>query len=388
MPPQQGVRSYLLAGGGTGGHLFPGVAVAEELAARDPQARLVFVGSDRVLEKTLFHGRNWEHHPLPVESLGTLKRNPIAFGIRNLRAFAAAWRLIREIKPSAVVGLGGYASAPVVWAAARHRIPILLLEQNRIAGRTNRWLSRWACEVCVSFPETTGLSPRSDVVVTGNPVRQEIRSLSVGISPSTQRDILILGGSQGADRLNELVVAASPMVRPELAGWRIVHQTGPRQVDRVRDAYRRLGIEAVVEPFFQQMSSCYGSAGLVISRAGATTLAELTCCGLPMILVPYPAAADDHQRANAAWMRDYGAAEIVEQETEASVSELSRAWMRLLTDTEHRQALANASRTLGRPEAAATIAERILRRVIPGAAAIEIQERLTGRSLQQRQSFQ
>ncbi len=364
-------RTYIFAGGGTGGHLFPGIAVARELLRREPDARLLFVGSDKDLELSILVRNRFEHRALPVESLGTLKRRPVFFVTRNWRAWNVARRLIRDERPSVVIGLGGYASAPVVWAANRAGVPVVLLEQNVIPGRTTRWLARSAAVVCVSFPEASGRLPnKTRIEVTGNPVRREIADLHANRpaqNTGQQRELLVLGGSQGADSLNEAVTTAASLLRDELSAWRIVHQAGPRQVEMIRAAYERLSLAATVEPFFDEMAERYRTASLVISRAGATTLAELTCCGLPMVLLPYPHAADDHQRANAKSLRDRGAAVIVEHHANAveTAAELAIRLQSLLADPIRRELMATAARSAACPEAAAAVADCIQSVVTP-----------------------
>jgi UDP-N-acetylglucosamine--N-acetylmuramyl-(pentapeptide) pyrophosphoryl-undecaprenol N-acetylglucosamine transferase len=362
--------TILFAGGGTGGHLFPGIAVADELRRRDASTRIVFVGSSRSIESTIVAEHRLEHRMLPVEPLPTLKRNPLRFIYRNWQAWRTATRLLNEFRPSAVVGLGGYASAPLVWEASRRHIPVVLIEQNVIPGRTTRWLSRFANDVCVSFPETNSRLPRARRInVTGNPVRADIATLHnrplVAIveesASSPPRELLILGGSQGADSLNAAVLAAFRKLSGETAGWKIVHQTGPRDVDLARRTYESMGLSAVVEPFFHEMSSLYGRANLVISRAGATTLAELACAGTAMILLPYPFAADDHQRANAQVFVDHKAAVMVEHAAtpEKTADELVTVLRSLLIDAELRKQMGIAAREFAHPNAAQMIANVI-----------------------------
>lgn len=358
-------RTYLFAGGGTGGHLFPGIAVAEQLQQIDPEARLLFVGSSKELEQSILARKQLNHRPLPVESMATLKRRPLRFVIQNWRAFFAARRLIREMQPAVVVGLGGYASAPVVWAAARVGIPVVLLEQNVVPGRTTRWLSRSATSVCLSFAEAASRLPKECAVeVTGNPLRQEIvevHSNQLSGCDRSPRELLILGGSQGADSMNEAVVIAARLLATDLQGWRIVHQTGPRQVESIRNRYHELSIDAAVAPFFDNMAERYRSASLVVSRAGATTIAELTCCGLPMVLLPFRHAADDHQRANAVSLQEHGAAVMVEHldSAEETARELTAQLRLLISDDARRHAMGSSSRALGRPDAAALVARQI-----------------------------
>ncbi|MDB5342716.1 MAG: undecaprenyldiphospho-muramoylpentapeptide beta-N-acetylglucosaminyltransferase [Schlesneria sp.] len=356
-------RTYLFAGGGTGGHLFPGIAVALELLRREPDCRVMFIGSEKDLESSILARYQLEHRPLPVESLSALKRRPLRFVFRNWRAWRAAKGLIRETSPTIVIGLGGYASAPVVWAAARASVPIVLLEQNVIPGRTTRWLASSAAVVCTSFAEATDRLPTAKrVEVTGNPVRQEISRLAQEVrQPAPRMELLVLGGSQGADSLNEAVMEAVGQVGKPLVGWRIVHQTGPRLADSVRLAYQQQSVDAEVRPFFDDMAARYRAASVVISRAGATTIAELTCCGLPMVLVPYQHAADDHQRANANSLQTRGAAIVIEHgtTTEDTAQRLTAQLHELLADESLRQRMSDAAKQLSIPDAASRVVDQI-----------------------------
>ena len=362
-------RTFIFAGGGTGGHLFPGVAVALELQRREPDARLLFVGSERELEQTILARLGLEHRSLPVESLRELTRHPWRFATRNWSAWRAARQLMREERPSVVIGLGGYASAPLVWQASRARSPVVLLEQNVIPGRATRWLARSASLVCTSFEETRERLPRgSKVEVTGNPVRREMAEIgrefatTMTTAPSTPRELLVLGGSQGADSLNEALVAALSLLGDAISGWRVVHQTGARQVGAMRRAYAGLSVDAVVEPFFDDMLARYRAASLVVSRAGATTLAELACGGLPMILLPYPHAADDHQRANARVYEAHGAAISVEHlaSAEQTAARLADPLRSLLTDESRRRAMGVSARGIARLDATSIVVDRVL----------------------------
>ena len=358
-------RTFIFTGGGTGGHLFPGIAVALELKHREPNARLLFVGSERELEQTILARHGLEHRSLPVESLRELTRHPWRFATRNWLAWRAARQMMHEERPSVVIGLGGYASAPLVWQASLARGPVVLLEQNVIPGRATRWLSRSASLVCTSFAETGERLPRgAKVEVTGNPVRREIADCvsHLAAASTAPRELLVLGGSQGADSLNEAVVAALRLVGEARSGWRVVHQTGARQVEAMRRAYAELSMSAVVEPFIDDMLARYRAASLVVSRAGATTLAELSCCGLPMLLLPYPHAADDHQRANARVYESHGAAVSVEHlaTAEQTAARLADPLRSLLTDESLRRAMSTAARSCSRPDATAAVVHRVL----------------------------
>jgi UDP-N-acetylglucosamine--N-acetylmuramyl-(pentapeptide) pyrophosphoryl-undecaprenol N-acetylglucosamine transferase len=359
-------KTYIFAGGGTGGHLFPGIAVAEELKRRDDSARFVFVGSPRALETQILDDHGFAHEPLRSEPLPTLKRNPVRFFWRNWKALQQAKRLLNDLRPTAIIGLGGYASAPVVWAARRRRIPVILLEQNVIPGRTTRWLSRFVSAVCLPFEESRSLLPRvNEVFVTGNPVRIPIATIAQSdlselpqMSHRTAKpELLILGGSQGADSLNEAVLGAVAKVREKLRGWELFHQSGPRQADCIRKSYMEFHLQATVEPFFSDMPRRYSNASLVISRAGATTLAELACGGIPMILLPFPHAMDDHQRANARLFADRNAAIVVEHASnfDSTVDALARVLSQLIDDLDRRKQMAIAARQLANRAAAQNV---------------------------------
>lgn len=359
------LKTILFAGGGTGGHLFPGIAVAQELRCRYPQIRNVFVGSEREIESAIVSEFQLEHCSLTVEPLPVLKRNPLKFFYRNGQAVFAAKRLIREVNPDAIIGLGGFASAPIVWTAHRSR-PIILLEQNVIPGRTNRWLSRYADQVCVTFEQSTCFfPPKTSTQLTGNPVRENIAN-AAGVNeqrsdPERRPRILILGGSQGADSLNEAMLVAIERIQTELKEWGIIHQTGPRQVDTVRQFYEERGLVADVQAFFHDLPNRYREATIVVSRSGATSIAELTCVGLPMILVPYPHAADNHQMANARALADQDAAIVVAHGTsaEATGAQLASELMALIRDPVKRQSMANAANTFAKPDAASRVVDVI-----------------------------
>ena len=357
--------TYLFAGGGTGGHLFPGVAIAEEIQRREPDSRIVFAGCERELERTILARHPFHHRPLSVEPLRELIRNPLKFVTRNGSAWIAARRLLHAEQPRAVVGLGGYASAPLVWAASRRGIPVVLLEQNLIPGRATRWLSRSADMICASFDETKERLPKSaNVAITGNPLRREITDYVPKQSTSLpcSHQILVLGGSQGADSLNDAVLAAMPLLGESRFPWSVIHQTGPRQLEAVRRSYEALSINAVVESFFEDMMARYQSVSLVISRAGATTLAELACCGLPMILLPYPHATDNHQSANAQAYVAHGAAICLEHlsSPEQTAAQLATLLQDLFSNDARRAAMTVAARRCARPSATKEVVDRIV----------------------------
>lgn len=361
-----GTDTYIFAGGGSGGHLFPGIAVADELRRRSPAARCVFVGSERPVEQVILQPTGYEHHALPVESLQELRRRPARCLWRNWSALRSARRILLAERPRRVIGLGGFASVPTVWAARRLGIPVLLIEQNVIPGAATRWLAGCARQICLSFQETQGrLRPGLSTVITGNPVRSEIlhaterRLKRPATGNDQQKTLLILGGSQGAESLNAAVAHWVSNGRSELSDWRIVHQTGPGRSAEIRAQYAALGLTAVVEEFFPDVAEWYVAADLAISRAGATTMAELACVGCPSVLIPYPFAADQHQAANADAFARHGAALAVSQAAAPTetASRLSGALSPLLVDPRRRERMRQSAMRLARPDAARDIVD-------------------------------
>ncbi|HTI52260.1 MAG TPA: undecaprenyldiphospho-muramoylpentapeptide beta-N-acetylglucosaminyltransferase [Planctomycetaceae bacterium] len=364
-------ESYLFAGGGSGGHLTPGLALAAEWRAMHADCRIAFVGSARPIECQMVQEAGYEHRVLTVESTQLLRTQPLRFAWRNWCAYRQAKRLLQAERPRAVIGLGGFASVPLVFAAIRHAVPTLILEQNTIPGRASRFLSRRAAAVCVTFPQSQSrLSKQAKVFVTGNPVRREIAALAMsdaGPRTSTGNNLLVLGGSQGASGLNQ---AVQRMVVESPQRWRalrFIHQTGVDRCQEIRDFYAKLELDHEVEPFFTDMARRYRESTLVISRAGATTLAELACAGCPAVLVPYPHAADNHQFHNAEHFRQAAAARIVLQtaQPEETARQLSQTITELLDDRPSTEAMARRMRSLAEPEAAANVVQ-VLQTLIAG----------------------
>lgn len=355
---------FLFAGGGTGGHLFPGLAVAAALQVRIPAARIQFVGSERSLERALVIQHAYDHRTLPSEPLTVLRRRPWLFVWRNWQAYRTALQWLQQDRPAGVIGLGGFASAPVVLAAARLKIPALLLEQNSIPGRSTRWLSRWARRVCLAYPQSVAyFNCRVETHLTGNPIRAELAALArqerMELPLPT---LLILGGSQGSQPLNAAVIEMLQKQPDLLAGWRIVHQTGAAQSVSVQQSYQALGIPAEVAPFFHDLQEKYQAATIVVSRAGATTLAELACAGIPAVLVPYPQAADNHQLHNAEAFAEAGAAMTCLQAAtpEATANELARCLQELVHAPSRRADMSEAMRCLAQPDATALVVDTVL----------------------------
>jgi UDP-N-acetylglucosamine--N-acetylmuramyl-(pentapeptide) pyrophosphoryl-undecaprenol N-acetylglucosamine transferase len=357
------IERVILAGGGTGGHLFPGIAVYEELKRREPDLQTLFVGTARGLETKVVPQLGerlecLEVRPLKGRTPGQLVKNLVALPQAGIEAA----RIVRNFKPSLVVGVGGYAAGPMVAAAAALGVPTAILEQNAHVGLTNRLLARLVDRAYLSFAETASLFATQKVRVVGNPVRRAFVSMGhmARVDPAAfemrARRVLVIGGSQGARKLNEVVPDALAQAGLAARGLEIIHQTGHAMCDAVRARYAELGVAATVVPFIDDMARAYASAALVIGRAGATSLAEICAVGRPSLLVPLPTAADDHQWHNAKALQDRGAALAI-RESELDAAGLARELVRLLDDASARRAMADAARALGRPDAAAAIVD-------------------------------
>jgi UDP-N-acetylglucosamine--N-acetylmuramyl-(pentapeptide) pyrophosphoryl-undecaprenol N-acetylglucosamine transferase len=349
-------RYIVFAAGGTGGHLFPAIAVAGELRRRHPGATIVFVGGTRGLETRLVPQAGFELRTLPLSGIKgrTMRGRLVAGGAAAYAVFRCClWFLAR--RPDLVVGAGGYASGPAVLAAWLLRVPTMLMEQNHFPGATNRWLAPRADAVCV--PSELARTRLGGVgLVTGNPVRPEFTA--IGPPPHADRmALLVFGGSRGARSINRAVVGALPQLAAMTPPPRLVHQTGPEEHEAVAGAYAAYpGLTADVRSFLDDMPRRLADADMVLCRAGATTLAELAAAGRPAILVPFPFAADDHQRANAEAVREAGAAVMVEDKDLDGVR-CAAEIVALAGDPPRRLAMAAAARTLARPDAALRIAD-------------------------------
>lgn len=353
--------TMVITGGGTGGHLFPGVAVAQALMARLPGARVVFIGTGRLVDQNAMARYGFESREVRC---GALKGGTLLAKLTTLSrlpfSLLAAWRVLREIRPRLVLGVGGYVTGPVVLAARLLGIATCIHEQNSVPGLANRRLGALVDRVFVSIPGSERYFTAERCLLSGNPLRREILALARQPAPEAGPVLLVLGGSQGAHRLNTLLPEAIAAIGVLPAGFRVIHQTGVADEASVRAAYRQEGITAEVAAFFTDMAAVYRQAGLVVSRAGATTLAELTALGKPAILVPFPFAADDHQRKNAEALVAGNAARMLLEEG-LSAATLAREIETIMNDLELRQRMGRAARTLAKPEAVETIVEECLR---------------------------
>jgi UDP-N-acetylglucosamine--N-acetylmuramyl-(pentapeptide) pyrophosphoryl-undecaprenol N-acetylglucosamine transferase len=349
----------VIAGGGTGGHLFPGVAIAEEIRARDPASEVLFVGTERGIEARVLPKLGWPHRFIEASGLKTVGALGALRGL--LRVPRALWqsrRILREFRPDAVIGVGGYASGPVVLAAALAGLPTAVLEQNSIPGLANKILGRFVRAVFIAFDETRAFFKPARVQLSGNPIRRDLLArLSAAGQPADApgRRVFCFGGSLGARAVNGLMVDAAVALAKDGFPLELVHQTGPDEAEAVAARYAEAGVHADVRGFIDDMAAEYGRADLVIARAGATSLAELTAVGRPAILIPYPFAADNHQEKNAQALAAAGAA-LVFRQGELDGPKLAAAVRELLSDPARLGAMQAATRALARPDAAATIA--------------------------------
>lgn len=345
----------VIAGGGTGGHLFPGIALAEEVTTRHPENRVLFVGTRRGLEARVVPSAGF---PLETVEVHGLKGLGLWKQLRTLvqlpLALLKSWRILRRFRPDVVVGVGGYSSGPVVLAAWLQGTATAVQEQNAVPGVTNRLLGKLVRAVFIAFDEARSAFPPSKTYLVGNPVRRKLmdnylRSRPVASDGSFR--LLILGGSQGARGLNTRVLEALPHLGPLRDRLVVRHQTGAADLDRVRSAYQAAGVKAEVVEFIEDVSAAYAQATLVLCRAGATTLAELTICKKAAILVPFPAATDDHQAVNAQALVKAGAARMF-RESELTGGVLASQLILLADDPELVRRMERAAGELGRPEAA------------------------------------
>ena len=355
--------SVLIAGGGTGGHLYPGIAVARELLARVPDAQVTFVGTAAGIEARVVPGEGFALDVIRSAGLKGKSAQSLARGMALLPVSAAdAWRVITRTRPAVVVGVGGYSSGPVVLLAALRGIPTLLMEQNAMPGITNRLLAPVVDAAAVTYQESVRFFG-SKSVLSGNPVRpeffQEEETHGHDVLPPGAARVLVFGGSQGAHAINVAMVEAAARLAAGTPGVAITHQTGERDLEMVLSAYRRAGLEARVEPFLFAMDREMKAADFVICRAGATTLAELAASGKASILVPLPTATDDHQRRNALALVTHGAARMVEQR-ELSGDRVVAEILALAADEAQRRAMGEAARQLARPDAARVIVDKVL----------------------------
>lgn len=347
------LERVLFAGGGTGGHIFMAVAVAQKLKRRHPAVGFLFVGTPRGLEKKILPGLEFG---LRTIEIGGLKNVGLKRTLKTLWQLPASLldssRILSEFRPSVVVGLGGYSSGPVVVLASLRKIPCLLIEPNVHPGLTNRLLRGRASLIAVAFEETAAWFG-SRARITGIPVREEFFEIRSQPRREGPLSVLVFGGSQGSQALNQLLLRALP----HLSGvpLSIVHQTGATHLEAIREQYRKLGVEAEVLEFIEDMPRRFEECDLVIARSGASSIAEIAASGRPAVLIPFPGAADDHQRKNAEALEKRGAAVVLSEAT-SSGKDLASILHGFYTDRGRLLEMAEAGRRLSRPGSAGRIA--------------------------------
>jgi UDP-N-acetylglucosamine--N-acetylmuramyl-(pentapeptide) pyrophosphoryl-undecaprenol N-acetylglucosamine transferase len=369
-------KTIILAGGGTGGHLYPGIAVAQALRRALPEARTLFLCTRREIDTTILSPTGFEFIPQPIV--------PPVRTVGGLLKFWMSWRetkelvqrVLRERTPAAVIGLGGYAAGRAVRLGADSGIPTAILNPDVIPGRANQYLMRHADAVCCQFDATRRHVPeklRVKLRVTGCPIRGEIRALParevaasrLGLQPRVHT-LVVTGASQGAQTVNDAVIETLATVK--LQGWQILHLSGKEHAEKVRSEYRERNIPAGVIDFTPAMADVWAVADLAIARAGASTCAELTACGVPSILMPYPFHKDMHQRVNAQVLQDAGAAVLLDDERDRkrNAEKLRPVVESLLYDADRRVRMSEAARALGKPDAADQVAQVVTQLLAEG----------------------
>lgn len=359
---ETGVKTLMIGGGGTGGHIYPAIAIARAYAGRGKDRRVVFVGTERGLEKTIVPKAGF---PLEFISVGGLKGKG---GLELLKSifrlpygFIQAFQLVGKHRPSVVLGVGGYSSGPVLLAAALRGVPTMIHEQNAYPGLTNRLLARFVKKVAVAFADAAARMKRVDAVVTGNPVRAEFFTATRrAADPATRQRLLIFGGSQGSRILNDAMTGALLFLSRLKDRLDIVHQTGPAELQKVQQAYRTSGafpnarVVAYLDPIVDEIAA----ADLVVCRAGAMTIGELCAIGRPAIYVPFAAATNNHQELNARFVERAGGGVVI-TEAELTAEKLGAAINEIMTDPERTRRMGAAAKALAAPDATKKIVDSI-----------------------------
>jgi UDP-N-acetylglucosamine--N-acetylmuramyl-(pentapeptide) pyrophosphoryl-undecaprenol N-acetylglucosamine transferase len=366
MSEPSSTKTILMAGGGTGGHLYPGIAVAESLRRIAPELRCLFLCTTREIDRVILEPTGFEFIPQPIERPHR--------SIGGLLKFWKSWRETKELvrktlkerQPAAVVGLGGYAAGVAVRLGADQKIPTALINPDVIPGKANQYLMKHAAAVCCQFEQTrehVSSSRRSKLRVTGCPIRADFANLptraqaaqNLGLDPALST-LTITGASQGAATINDALPPTLAQIK--MQGWQILHLSGRSHAEAVRAVYRTHNLPARVIDFTPAMADIWAVSDLAVSRSGASTCAELTACGVPSILMPYPFHKDQHQRLNAQVLADAGAAVLLDdlRDAKKNAEKLLPLLAPLIHDADRRKAMAQAARTLGKPAAADAVA--------------------------------
>jgi UDP-N-acetylglucosamine--N-acetylmuramyl-(pentapeptide) pyrophosphoryl-undecaprenol N-acetylglucosamine transferase len=348
----------LIAGGGTGGHLFPGIALAEEFTIRDSRNTCIFVGTKEGIESKVIQREGFDLKTINVKGI---KGKSIKEKVGNLllvpKSLYQSLALMKDYKPNLVIGTGGYASAPVVFVAFLMRIKTAICEQNSFPGITNRILARFADRIFISFPQTMYLSSMKKSRFTGNPIRKRLRDSILKEKVQKEKfTLLVLGGSQGSHSINEKMLEALVYLAPYKDSFRIIHQTGDTDHQRVSQIYRDNGMDSKIVKFIDDMAGVYQEANLVICRAGATTISELTLFGKASILIPFSFAANNHQEKNARVLLNNEAAKMV-LDRDLNGKNLAEMITALASDPDTISNMEKAALKLGKPKATKDIVD-------------------------------
>jgi len=351
----------VIAGGGTGGHLFPGMAIAEAFVEREKGNEVLFIGTEKGIEAKVLPGGKFPLrtiHAKPIQGKSPLEKVKAIWGLPT--ALFEACSILRKFQPQLVLGVGGYASGPTLLAASFLGMKRAIQEQNVMPGMTNRILKWFSHRIFVSFEEAKKYFPKKKAILTGNPIRKEfLAALRGGEGEKKNKDrftLLIFGGSAGARRINRAMIEGLADLQGIKSSMKIVHQTGREDFDFVSEEYQNKGFEALVKPFFEDIAAYYKISDLVICRSGASTVAELAVCGKAALLIPYPYAAHNHQLINAKKLVDLGAARmILDQELNGRI--IAQAVLHLHDHPEERAKMEEAIQRLARPRAAEEIVD-------------------------------
>lgn len=352
---------WVIAGGGTGGHLFPGMAIAEAFVEREKGNEVLFIGTERGIEARILPGGKFPLRMIkakPIQGKSLLEKGKAIWSLPM--AISEAFSILKEFQPQLVLGVGGYASGPTLLAAFFLGIKRAIQEQNVMPGMTNRILKWFSQRIFVSFEEAKEYFPDKKTVVTGNPIRKEffasLKKDKEKMKEKGRFTLLIFGGSAGAHRINQAMIEALGHLQGIKSSLKIIHQTGKEDLDFVSKAYREEGFDALVGPFFEDMATYYQVSDLVICRSGASTVAELAVCGKAALLIPYPYAAHHHQLINAKKLVDLGAARmILDQELNGRV--IAQTILQLYDHPEERVRMEETIQRLGKPRAAEEIVD-------------------------------
>ncbi len=357
----------VIAGGGTGGHIFPGIAIAEELKRRDSSVEVIFIGSPRGLDRDILPSYGFRFESIEVEPIRKRKgRTRVNAILKAWRATLSAMRLLKKIAPAGVIGTGGYSSGPVVMAARLLGIRTAILEQNALPGLTNRILARFVDRIYTGFEETARYMPRRKILFTGNPIRKNI--LDIRKDPFQRNGrfyLLVFGGSQGAKVVNAAFLDSLEYMTDILPYIQIIHQTGKEGFEEVKKAYQRKGLKVELYPFIDNMADVYRRADLIICRAGAMSVTELSVLGIPSILIPYPFSADRHQEYNARALVERGGAVMLRQD-ELTGNSLAERIKRFFEKREELERMKKSLGTVAKPSATEALVDDYLELIRKG----------------------